>query len=65
MIEGFKTEIQDAKWTRRLADQLDIGPVLEKLMAVQTALEAAEPPTRLRETLTSGMFTRAPSPTMT
>ena len=44
MIEGIKKEIQDAKWTRALADQLDIGPVLEKLMAVQTALEAAEPP---------------------
>ena len=29
---------------RALADQLDIGPMLEKLMAVQTALEAAEPP---------------------
>ena len=37
MIEGIE-------WTRALADQLDIGPVLEKLMAIQTAFEAAEPP---------------------
>ena len=44
MIEGIKKEIRDTKWTQALAHQLDTGPVLEKLMAVQTALEAAEPP---------------------
>ena len=43
MVEGIKKEIQDAKWTRALAVQLDIGPALERLMAIQTALEAAKP----------------------
>ena len=44
MVEGIRNDIQDAKWTKAFADKLDIGPVLEKLLALQAAAEAAEPP---------------------
>ena len=47
MVEGTKKYIQDAKWTRALADKFDIGPALEKLMKITTALEALEPPHEL------------------
>ena len=35
MVEGIKKEIQDAQWTKALADQLDIGPNVKMVMAVQ------------------------------
>ena len=50
MIEGIKKEIQDAKWTRALADQLDIGHALETAVlnelrrTILEELDAKEPP---------------------
>ena len=35
---ALKREIADAKWRKRIADNFEIGPALEKLMAVQEKL---------------------------
>ena len=41
---ALKREIADAKWRRRVAEKFDIGPAVEKLMAIQAKMELEEPP---------------------
>ena len=41
---AIKREIADVKWRRKTAKTFEIGNAIEKLMAVQTKMECAEPP---------------------
>ena len=44
ICESIKREISDAKWRGQVAEKFEIGPTVEKLMAVQAKMELVEPP---------------------
>ena len=44
ICESIKREIADAKWRRQVADKFELGPAVERLMAVQAKLDVVEPP---------------------
>ena len=44
ICESIRREIADAKWRRQIAGKFDIGPTVERLMAVQAKLDLVEPP---------------------
>ena len=44
ICESIKREISDAKWRGQVAEKFEIGPTVERLMAVQAKMELVEPP---------------------
>ena len=44
ICDSIENEIADAKWRCQIAGKFEIGPTVEKLMAVQAKMELVEPP---------------------
>ena len=43
ICESIKREISDAKWRGQVAEKFEIGPTVERLMAVEAKMELVEP----------------------